>query len=748
MQLLAPTPHERPHLREVRNAFSTEASQAISLSKTGQRREGDFSGRARELGILQQQAQLSIDIDEPILVTIDAPSGIGKTRLLEQLAQSTPTRISLSNRSSPNEVIPFQAIDGLIENILTYLETLNDRQVRQLIAPIDHQALIRTFPELVHHPSFWERKSSAAARPPQPGDRHRVAEALARLLARISEDKEITIMMDDLQWADVDSIKLLTDIFCSEHRPRALVILAFRSESRGKSSVLRELFSGKKSIFDKLRSKQLQLQPLDRKAALEVFRLNTTQDHGEDVENTILETAQGSPLLLIELAYEYNHSYRAKGELKELIRSRLRRLSQSAGDMYQYLRCAQAPLPLSILQNLLSKNAKSAIAELKGARLAQFSSDRLRIELAHPSFAEVIFESSHLPQNIYHLRLARALERGGSPPSAIAIQYKKANELESYYEWLRLAAEQAWSAGASELAAKLYNLLLEKETTPPSKRTQYLERHAQSATAAGYSKEAAIAWTAHASLSRGETAARSTRLAAEQWMTSGAIERGEQELILVQQEAGLRWYRSYLLTVFQLLYARWRIHRLLKSPFPRPVATSLQKNQLAALRATRSISFISNLHGMAANSRYLELALRTRSQENLGTAFLMEAVYRSIEGSSQRDRVKFFRKKALDHLPSLPAKTSQALLEYADGQIHYFMSEFAQAAKCFSAAEEELTETDFNHAWELSSLRIFWASSLTYLGRFGEFDRRLSRWIEDSQEREDIYTLSALNLQM
>ena len=125
--------------------------------------------------------------------------------------------------------------------------------------------------------------------------------ALRELLTRLALQKPLIIYIDDLQWADADSIFLLEDLLQPPDAPPLLLIASFRSEDIEEQTFLKQMLL--QSGTDQCR--ELQLGPLAAEEARDLTRslFKLAGFSGEPFIESIVLEAGGSPFLLEQLTH-------------------------------------------------------------------------------------------------------------------------------------------------------------------------------------------------------------------------------------------------------------------------------------------------------------------------------------------------------------------------------------------------------------------------------------------------------------
>ena len=168
----------------------------------------------------------------PGLVWIEGPSGIGKSALLEEARWRLDQRrdvLALSSRARERASVPFPTLDEAMGELVTYLGRLPSEESAGLL-PRGAGPLGRLFPMLARLPAVARAsaESSASADPAEEGRRAR--EAFRGLVRRVGERQPVILLLDDVQWLDADSARLLELTIAGPEPPMLLLVGATRSD--------------------------------------------------------------------------------------------------------------------------------------------------------------------------------------------------------------------------------------------------------------------------------------------------------------------------------------------------------------------------------------------------------------------------------------------------------------------------------------------------------------------------------------
>ena len=206
--------------------------------------EPAFVGRGQELAVLNSQLKRT-QAGQGGVVLLEADSGGGKSRLLAEFAlRGTQQGAWILRGQGLDQAAqrPFQLLTGVADGLLATarLEPGIEEKIR--IGLGDHQeAACSALPELAK--VFG---SSAIGLGPESFAETRSVQALAALLDALgTTGRPVVVLLDDCQWADQLTLKVLSNWqrrAATTERP-ILLVAAFRSEEVPDSHLLRTLQS-------------------------------------------------------------------------------------------------------------------------------------------------------------------------------------------------------------------------------------------------------------------------------------------------------------------------------------------------------------------------------------------------------------------------------------------------------------------------------------------------------------------------
>ncbi len=273
-RLLDPDPLQRPGEEEILATLGGTSVQGIvSLPPSKQERAtAPFLGRERELSLLTEAWGDALN-GGTVVFTVSGPSGIGKSELIRRFVESPSAVHSgmvLSGRCHPQESLPFNALDGVVDDLATNLSRFSLQEL-QAIRPAGLDALVRLFPALARVPGFLPLEPAPVRDRATPELRKAAFAALKELLVRLARFKVPLLWLDDLQWADVDSAALLRELLGGQDRPPLLALLSLRVEDVDGSEVMKAL-TAREGHAASASIRQLTLEPLSKDEGLSLIR--------------------------------------------------------------------------------------------------------------------------------------------------------------------------------------------------------------------------------------------------------------------------------------------------------------------------------------------------------------------------------------------------------------------------------------------------------------------------------------------
>jgi DNA-binding CsgD family transcriptional regulator/tetratricopeptide (TPR) repeat protein len=315
-----------------------------------------FVGRVEELRLLEATRGRVAD-GEPAVVLVGGEAGVGKTRLVAELTARWATD---GMRVLVGGCVPVGG-DGLpyapiVEALRPLPNELGVATVRELGGP-SWRELARLLPSL----------GEPDAGPPGQADQARLFELLLGLLARLSEQAPIAVVVEDLHWSDQSTRDLLAFLVRNLRQNRVLLVVTYRSDEPRSDRLgpwLAELDRGGPV-------QRLQLARLDRaQTAAQLLGILGAAPPA-DLVDAVFGRSEGNPFFTEELVAAVRAgSSQLPATIRDLLRGRVQVLPE---------RAQQVLAVAAVAGQRVSHGLLASVADLNDHDLLQ----ALRVVVAH-----------------------------------------------------------------------------------------------------------------------------------------------------------------------------------------------------------------------------------------------------------------------------------------------------------------------------------------------------------------------------
>jgi tetratricopeptide (TPR) repeat protein len=427
-------------------------------------------GRERELAALSN-AITRIHTDG-VVVVVEGEAGIGKTRLLDELATSPVIRgrAVLSTACRQDET-------GLAYGVVVELlraATGTDPKARPWLDELRRDVLRevgRLLPEV-------SELAGPPLPPDGPGAAWRLVDALATaLVVAVSEgDQPGVLIVDDVHWADESSLDVLSHLARRLQGRPACLVLAWRTELVGRGHRLRRLVAdlarqqlraseretrGGPASPAKSLVRQVPLARLDLAAVRALLDdvLGADRPDADTLAGQVMDTTEGVPLLVVEyLAALARDPAALHGPPPQGAQDLLLARLSAVGPEAQQILATAAVIGRSFDPDLVRRasgraeeETAEALDELTAAGLIAEPTQTGGYDFTHSHLRALAYRAAGLArQRLLHRRVAAALESrvrhqraDRSLAASIAAHYAAAGDEAAAATWFARAAEHA-----------------------------------------------------------------------------------------------------------------------------------------------------------------------------------------------------------------------------------------------------------------------------------------------------------------
>jgi serine/threonine protein kinase len=749
-ELLEIEPSSRPSGAEVLARLGVGATASRRRSRPSQ-----FVGRASHLSELT--AAYEHAREQATLVLVYGESGIGKSALVRHFVNEVERdgvrAVVLAGTCYERESVPYKAFDGVIDSLVSYLESLSDEEAARLI-PDRISLVAHAFPVLWGCRAIRGAASKDSAHSIDPREqRGRVFAALREVFQRICAAAPLVVTIDDLQWADADSLALLSELMAQPGAPRLLLVATVRTDNAERDSLERLQLGD--LARDAILVRVERLQPDEaRTLARQLVRERSSSSQLDC--DAVAHIAEGHPLFLDTLVRptSLGSDSNPLTSLAEALWARIAPLPLDARRILELVAIASGRVAYETIANAAGLSVAALGDHVAALRASQLlvtfgSGPRDHVAPYHEQIRRAVLahvEASTLRG--HHRCLAEALEATRhTDPEALTVHWREAGELARAARFARFAAEKSAAALAFDRAAAFYaqcRALLGKEAP-----RELIVGQAEALANAGRGGESGIQYLLAAVGAGSQESIELRRRAAEQLLRSGHVDEGIAALRDVLATVGIKVATSPMRALASLLGRRARIalrglrfREVDESRVPPETLTKIDTCWAVAA----CLSMVDTIRGADFQARHLMLALDAGEPYRVARALALEGGYQSLTGAAGTARAV----SIIDEANTLAARIGNShaigLASLMTGIAAFQASQWRVACERLADAEATLRSRCTGVAWELTSLHVFQLNATYYAGKLAELQERVPALIKEARSRGDRYATTDLQL--
>jgi len=744
--LMNPIASARPGAAEILRGLRSEVEGVPLVARAAPPDvPAELIGRETHLRALMAAFDTS-SVGRAVTVFLSGHSGVGKSalirRFVDELRAVHPTAVVLRGRCHERELMPYKAVDGLIDQIARHLESLPSIEVARLL-PRDVVLLARLFPVLLRVQEV-ERGRSRVVEPLDVQElRRRAAAVLRELLSALSERAPLVLVIDDLQWGDLDSGSLLLESLGLPYPPALLMLAAYRSEDAS-APLVRTL---RDALLEEARHRDVRTLAvgeltLEQARDLAIRELAAHPEIPPSRGSEIAMESGGNPFFVQELVH---HTVAVGGpaQLHNVIRGRIDALPSSAQELLTAVAVSAQPLVPAVAGAILGYDVHAAMRVLRAARLMRVHEGEHggELETYHDRIRESVREAlDPAAVKSWHARLAKGWEQAGGRPETLVLHFLEAEDRSAATEYAALAGAAADEACAFDRAAHYYRLLL--EITEPGAHPKWCERLGDALSNAGRGREAAAAYRRALIGAPGPKVIDLERRAAEQLIRAGHLAEARDVLATLLPKLGIRPARTEAGALAGVVVRRLLLG-LRRAPVrdhPESELSSMELQRIDSLWAVGApLSLIELARGNHLHLRAMGMVLRAGEPKRVVRALAGLACASAIGGSRHEARTQRFLAETKQLADRLADPTASARTMLAEGICHKVNGRWVLAREHLERAIGMLRLCS-GVRWEIETARTLLHDTLFWMGDWKRVFDEIPARRREAEERGDLYS--------
>lgn len=714
-----------------------------------------FVGRADALGWLRGVAEVAAR--EPVLAILEGESGVGKTHLAEHVLAGYEREgaLVLRGRCHLDERLPFNAFDAAADELARSLELAAPGHVAAAV-PHHAEALVRLFPVLRRALGKTEAQASPSG---SPASLALAADALADLLSRLALHQRVMVLLDDMQWADRDSVALLGHLLGSPSAPPVLVVATVRLAEGGRPPDFLVRLAPRAR-----RHRLAVLGGADRDELAEALAGQLSV--ARDTARTVADASGGSPYylrVLMEHAAGSGGSLTRvwQGGLARFLAARIGELDAADRAVLELVVVSGAPVPLDVLAVATGRIDRlwSALEALEAAHLVRRVAAGETVAAWHGAVADAAaLGLSPAARSSVHAALADAYEAAAvDAPLARARHLFAAGRGDAAVRVAISGVTRAESRHAFAQAAELYEMVLAQGGMRATAGPDLLASAGRALIHSGRGGRGAelLAEAAAREEAQSGRTARSTALrreAAYSFLRSGRYVPGRALFKELLGERGVRWRKTRFGALVSLLWHRLKV--LPRRPHAEAVrraraapSTDLTERLELMWAAGASLSLYDAIRAFDFHARHARLAERAADPRHLALSLGTRALIGALEGgrgSEERASSDLVAARRLAELE--PHPQTDAHLFYMASGVAFLRGRYAESMRVAQSGLRFCREVARDTHWERANLQWLEASARVATGDLAGAAEHVDVLLADAEMSGDFYLQTLMRL--
>jgi hypothetical protein len=739
-----------PVARPTRDVIVAVLGRARRPRDTSHVHERHFVGRELELAALRN-ALAATRAGWLTAVDVHGASGMGKTELIRQFALQAMQGDALVVRGQCrlDESVSYQALDQVIDDLSKHLALLPQAE-RSAFLPEDFASLVRVFPVL----GRLGRSERLCSDADGTLVRQRAVLALRQMLWRLCAWQPLIVWVDDANWGDAESQRLLCDLL-QDPAPPLLLIFSHRESGAPWLRPVADALAAAGGQW-----LEIEAGPLDEDSSCELVAslLGPLARQRPGLARRVTAESERVPLFIAQLCRLLAETTRAgdasEGPLTlvQVVDRRVSALAEEEQRVAEMVALIESPLPVEVVAAAagLSTDRNLIVSRLVAAQLLRLTGARPdpRLTSYHQHVRETILARlDPASRKRGHGSLARALERldPSIVPEILLHHWLGAGDGERAREVALRAARAAADKLAFVHAAALYRTALGLLDGGPEHSQQYCDVQAELASALSAGGRAVEAGEQFLALSNRAPSQRSVRWmqrAAENFLVGGQLDQGMSVLTEALKRVHLPLPSSTASAVVQSL-GRVVLFRLAAR---RPAPTGPSRFDTAetlradlCLSAAKGLSMVNPMLSAYFAFLALDVAARTGDACRMASALCLSGMMLAAIGG----RLGRWGEEWLDEATHIAEASGDVLLRgrvlVCRAQVDVNRGLWSSVLQQCDAAMTWLTQHPDATTWERNMADM---AALRALEEHGELTlawKRAAEWRADAQKRGDLY---------